>query len=69
MNELVKLVSQKTGLSEEMSQLAVETVVNYLKGKLPAPIAGQIDSVLGGSGAGSAVDSLTRGLGGLFGKK
>ena len=68
MNELVQLVSQKTGLSEEMSRMVVETVLNYLKEKLPAPIAGQIDSVLGGSGAGSAVENLTKGLGRVFGK-
>ena len=69
MNELVKMVSQKTGLSEEMARTAVDTVLNYLKGKLPAPIAGQIDSLLGGSEAGSTVESLTKGLGGLFGQK
>ena len=37
MDQLVKLVSQKTGLSEEMSKTAVEVVVNYLKDKLPRP--------------------------------
>ena len=68
MDELVKLVAEKTGLSEEMSKLAVETVLNYLKGKLPAPIAGQIDNVLAGGAAGGLGD-LTEGLGGLFGKK
>ena len=43
MDELVKLVSQKTGLPTEMATTAVETVVGYLKGRLPAPVAGQID--------------------------
>ena len=43
-----------------MSKVAVETVLEYLKGKLPAPIAGQIDSVLEGGGLGGVV-------GGLFG--
>ena len=63
MDELVKLVSQKTGLSEEMSKVAVETVLNHLKDKLPAPLAGQIDNVLEGKGMGD----LSQGLGGLFG--
>lgn len=66
MNELVKLVSQKTGLSEEMSRKAVTTVIAYLKDRLPAPIAGQIDNVL--EGGGSAGD-LASGLGGILGKK
>jgi hypothetical protein len=62
MDELVKLVAKKTGLSSEMAETAVTTVLDFVKKKLPAPIAGQIDAVLGGS----AADSV---LGGLFGKK
>jgi hypothetical protein len=50
LDELVKLVSQKTGLSQEMAKKAVETVIGYLKKELPDPIASQIDSVLGGGG-------------------
>ena len=69
MDELVKLVSQKTGLSEEMAKIAAETVVGYLKGKLPAPIAGQIDGLLGGGGVPEDLGGLAEGLGGLFSKK
>ncbi len=68
MDELIKQVSEKTGLSEEKSKIAVETVLNYLKDKLPDPIAGQIDNVLGGGEAGGLGD-LAGGLGGLFGNK
>ncbi|MEN6483138.1 MAG: DUF2267 domain-containing protein [Anaerolineaceae bacterium] len=64
MNDLIKLVAQKTGLSEEMAKVAVETVVGFLKDKLPPPIAKQIDSVLSGNSA-----DLLSGLGGLLGKK
>ena len=69
MDELVKLVSQKTGLPEEMAKTAVETVIGYLKDKLPAPIAGQIDSMLGGAGIAKDVGGLAQGLGGILGKK
>jgi hypothetical protein len=65
MDEIVKLVVQKTGISEEQARGAVTTVVNFLKEKLPAPLAGQIDSVL----AGSAASDALKGIGGLFGKK
>jgi hypothetical protein len=68
MDELIKLVSQKTGISEEMAKTAVETVIGYLKQKLPAPIAGQIDSVLEG-GAAQGAEGLVKGLGGILGKK
>lgn len=60
MDELVKLVSERTGLSEEMSKMAVETVLNYLKERLPEPMAAQIDNALEGGGLAGA-------LGGLFG--
>jgi hypothetical protein len=62
MEELVKLVSEKTGLSEEMAATAVDLVLDYVKKKLPAPVAAQVDAVLG---ADSAADML----GGLFGGK
>jgi len=39
MQEIIKLVSQKTGLPEAQAKLAVETVVTFIKGKLPAPLA------------------------------
>jgi hypothetical protein len=68
MDELVKLVSQKTGISEEMARMAVEIVLGYLKEKLPAPIAGQIDSVLGGAGM-QDLGGLAKGLGDILGKK
>jgi hypothetical protein len=66
MDELVKLVSEKTGLSEEMSRAAVKIVVDYLKEKLPGPLAAQIDSVLAGGAAAGSVEGLAKGLGGLL---
>ncbi|MCP4537104.1 MAG: DUF2267 domain-containing protein [Chloroflexi bacterium] len=67
MDELIKLVSEKTGLSEEMSKTAVETVIGFLKDKLPDPIAGQIDAVLSGAGVAGGLEDLAKGLGGLLG--
>jgi uncharacterized protein (DUF2267 family) len=70
MNELTKLVAQKTGLSEEMAKTAVETVLDYLKQRLPAPIAAQVEGLLAsdtGSAKGMAAD-LGKGLGGILNK-
>ena len=61
MNELVNLVSEKSGLNKEMSEMVVKLVLDFVKDKLPDPVAGQIDNLLEG---GSATDLL----GGLFGK-
>lgn len=65
MDELVKLVAEKTGLTEEMAKVAVDTVIDFLKDKLPGPAASQLDALLDG-GDGS---SLMGGLGSLLGGK
>jgi hypothetical protein len=66
MDELVRLVAGKTGISEEQARTAVTTVVNFIKERLPGPLAAQIDNVM----AGRSVDQdALKGLGGLFGKK
>ena len=69
MDELIKLVSKKTGISEDIARTAVETVLGFLKERLPAPIAGQIDAVLGGGGGLGQAGEIAGALGGLFGKK
>ena len=66
MEELIKLVSQKTGLPEEKAKVAVDTVLGYLKKELPAPISGQIENLLGGTGT---IKDITKGLEGLLGQK
>jgi hypothetical protein len=67
MDELIKLVTQKTGISKDQAQAAVETVIKFLKDKLPGPVGSQIEGVL--SGGGVSTQSVTKKLGGLFGKK
>ncbi len=66
MDELVALVVKKTGLSEEVARKAVATVIDFLKKKLPAPLAGQIDLALG---KGGGKEALAKGLANLTGKK
>lgn len=74
MNELINLVVQRTGLSPEQAQQAVSAVMDFLKKKLPAPIASHIDSLLSGGAAGGlgvleaeAGELLKGKLGGMFG--
>jgi len=66
-DELVKLVAEKTGLPEDKARQATETVIGYLKENLPDPIATQIDKAL--SGGGVDVEGLAKGLGGMLGKE
>jgi hypothetical protein len=70
MDQVVKLVAQKTGLSEDKAKVAVETVIEFLKDKLPEPVAGQIDSVMSlGGGAFNSAGSAGGIVGGLLGRK
>ncbi len=65
MEELVALVVEKTGISEKQAEMAVEVVLKFVKGKLPAAVSGQIDNLLEGKGdLGAAAAALS----GLFGK-
>ena len=66
MDELIKIVSEKTGLPQEQAKMAADAVLGFLKERLPAPIAGQIDGVL--SGKGPDLGAAAGALGGLFGR-
>ena len=75
MDELINIVVQKTGISQEDAQKAVQVIVDTLKSRLPAPIAAHIDTFLAGglsggvSGLEEEAGSLVKGeLGNLFGK-
>jgi len=46
MKELLNVIVQKTGISEENAQKAVQVMLGFLKTKLPAPVAAQLDSFL-----------------------
>ena len=69
MNELVNIVVQKTGLSQEQAQQAVTAVIDAIKSRLPAPMASHLDSLIaGGSGGLGGLESAAGDmLKGVFG--
>lgn len=67
MDDLVNKVSTQVGISGGMAQQAVSIVVNYLKQRLPGPVGGQIDSVLGGQESSEGLGDKVKDLGGMFG--
>ena len=50
MKELINVIVQKTGISEENAQKSVQVTLGFLKTKLPTPLAAQLDSFLATSG-------------------
>ena len=69
MEALVNLVSEKAGIAPEIAQKAVDVTLNFLKDKLPAPVAEQINGLLSGEEGGGDMGGLAKGLGGLMGKE
>ncbi len=71
MDELVKTVADKAGISPESAQQAVRAVLDFIKQKLPAGMGDQVENFLtNNAGAASGiVGSLAEKVGGLLGKK
>lgn len=63
MDELVDLIVKKTGIPEATAKQIVDVVMDFLKEKLPGPIADSLENLLEGNGAAD----LLGGLAGLFG--
>ncbi|WP_339648730.1 hypothetical protein [uncultured Salegentibacter sp.] len=69
MEKIIKLVSEKAGISEEQAQTAVTTVAGFLKDRMPAPLAAQVDKYLSGeNGEEGGLGDTLGGIGGMFGK-
>ena len=72
MDQLISMITQRTGISADQARGAVNTVLEFLKEKLPGPIASHVESLLSGQGSGSTAGEAEKplgGLGSLFDKK
>jgi len=65
MNELIEQLKSRVGLDDSKANSAAQTVIEFLKQRLPGPIAGQLDSALAGGG----VEGIKDKIGDVFGKK
>ena len=60
MKELINIIVQKTGISQENAQQSVQVTLGFLKTKLPTPLASQLDSFLS-AGTSSGVNPVAVG--------
>jgi hypothetical protein len=72
LDELVNRVAERTGLSQEQARTAAETVIGFLKERLPAPVVGALDGAVQGGETGSSgmmdqAGGMLGNLGGMFG--
>ncbi len=67
MDELTTLVIERAIVTREQAQNAILVVVGYLKGRLPSPIAGQIDILVSEGGFYDGTSTIGTSRGGLKG--
>jgi hypothetical protein len=67
MNELVNSLQQKTELTPDKAQAAVEHVLDYLKNKLPNSVYQYVDHTANGKNAADILIGLEGSIGGHFG--
>ena len=71
MDDLIKQVSERAGISADQAGGAVKAVLDFLKNKLPGPIAAQLDNFVNqpaGEGGGLSLGGMVKNVGGMFGK-
>jgi hypothetical protein len=69
MDELIKLITERTGLPADQARAAAQTTIDFLKSKLPESMAGYVDMALNSGMIDAAAGQAGNMLGGLFGKK
>ena len=68
MDELKAQLMEKLGLDESVSTQAIETVLGFVKDKLPENVGGMLDSVMSGEDATDGLmDAAKDKLGGMLG--
>lgn len=50
MEELIKKLTANAGINEEQAEKAIQTVVNFIKEKLPPMMHAAVDSFIGNTG-------------------
>jgi hypothetical protein len=73
MNELIAQLTQRVGLSPEQARLAADTVLGFVKSRLPAPLASQLDQIIGSgatgaTGSAEGLGGIAKEIGGMFGR-
>lgn len=66
MDELIQQLKSRVGLDDNKAQSAAQTVIDYLKQRLPGPVAGELDKVVSGTGGAQEIESKVEGF---LGKK
>ncbi len=67
--QLIEQITQRVGIPADKAQAAVDTVVGYLKQRLPEPVAAQLDNAVAGEASGGGASEAAKRLGSAFNKQ
>jgi hypothetical protein len=67
MDELVQQIAARTGIPQEKAAQAAQTAIEFLDGRLPPPVGGNLKR-LTGEGGGAGLGDVAGKLGGMFGR-
>lgn len=72
MDDLINQITSRAGISQEQARTAVQTVLDFAKTRLPAPLATQLETALNDGNANTMMNEASKqlsSLGGMFGGK
>ena len=67
MEDLVKQITERTGLPADQARAAAQTAIDFIKAKLPEAMRGYVDMALNSGMADDVINQAGNMLGGLFG--
>ena len=67
MDDLIKLITERTGLPADQARAAAQTTIDFLKEKLPESMRGYVDMALNSGMIDDVAGQAGSLLGGLFG--
>ena len=67
MEDLVKQISERTGLPADQARAAAQTAIDFIKAKLPESMRSYVDMALNSGMTDDVINQASNMLGGLFG--
>ena len=60
MDELINQITSRAGISQEQARTAVQTVLDFAKTRLPAPLATQLETALNDGNANTMMNEASK---------
>ena len=67
MDELINQITQRTGISQNQAQQALQVTVNFLKQRLPPQVGSQLENYISGQAGGKGMGGMGQQAQGMFG--